>query len=181
MSSTVRRAWFLGPAVVLACGCGGADPSNADASGGKGDVSGATVGSGGHGAESGASSGGASSITTGSGGGPTTKQVPIVVAQGFVGRTTISCDDGQTWIANRSFDIEGNNLVCGDTTPVKCGTTPCKMVWTDGTCSQEDVCDCVHGTGYSKGVAIAEGQIWRTSGGAGRGRSCGPRTAEPGT
>jgi hypothetical protein len=33
------------------------------------------------------------------------------------------------------------------------------MTWTDGSCSQQDVCDCVHGTGYSKGVAIAKNQI----------------------
>src|SRR5262245_36884214 len=30
--------------------------------------------------------------------------IPIFVAQGNVGRTTISCDDGQSWVANRSDD-----------------------------------------------------------------------------
>lgn len=30
--------------------------------------------------------------------------VPIFVAQGYQDRTTISCDDGRTWIANRSVD-----------------------------------------------------------------------------
>jgi hypothetical protein len=33
------------------------------------------------------------------------------------------------------------------------------MKWTDGSCSKQDVCDSVHGTGYSKGVAIAKNQI----------------------
>src|SRR5262249_45753343 len=109
-----------------------------------------------------ASSSATGSGTTGSGNRPlqpTNMQVPIVVAQGLVGRTTISCDDGQTWIANRSFDIEGNDLVCGDTTPIRCEMSSCRMVWTDGSCQQEDVCDCLHGTGYAKGVAIAKNQI----------------------
>src|SRR5262245_52167588 len=30
--------------------------------------------------------------------------VPVFVAQGHVGRTTISCDDGRTWVGNRSDD-----------------------------------------------------------------------------
>lgn len=30
--------------------------------------------------------------------------VPILVAQGYAGRTTISCDDGRTWIEDRSLD-----------------------------------------------------------------------------
>ena len=31
-------------------------------------------------------------------------QVAIFLAQGYAGRTTISCDDGRTWIENRSMD-----------------------------------------------------------------------------
>ncbi len=31
-------------------------------------------------------------------------RVGVFVAQGYVGRTTISCDDGRTWVANRSDD-----------------------------------------------------------------------------
>ena len=30
--------------------------------------------------------------------------VPMFVAQGYVGRTTVSCDDGKTWVADRSDD-----------------------------------------------------------------------------
>ncbi len=47
-------------------------------------------------------------------------RVPVFVAQGALGRTTISCDDGRTWIADRSefpearcFDNESpNNMEC---------------------------------------------------------------------
>src|SRR5262245_50601353 len=53
---------------------------------------------------------------------PHAGQVAIIVAQGLVGRTTISCDDGLTWIANRSFDQEGSDLLCGNKTPVRCIT-----------------------------------------------------------
>src|SRR5688500_13591196 len=31
--------------------------------------------------------------------------VPMFVAQGMYGRSTISCDDGRTWVANRSFEL----------------------------------------------------------------------------
>ncbi|WP_236519312.1 sialidase family protein [Sandaracinus amylolyticus] len=40
-------------------------------------------------------------VDAGTGGGD---EVSIFVAQGYVGRTTISCDDGRTWIENRSMD-----------------------------------------------------------------------------
>jgi hypothetical protein len=40
--------------------------------------------------------------TTGSAG--AANLVPLFVAQGAVGRTTISCDDGKSWVANRSDD-----------------------------------------------------------------------------
>ena len=33
-----------------------------------------------------------------------TGTTPMFVAQGFVGRTTISCDDGRTWVADHSDD-----------------------------------------------------------------------------
>lgn len=50
--------------------------------------------------------------------GPT--RVPIFLAQGKLGRTTISCDDGRTWIADRSElpdarcwdDTSPNNIEC---------------------------------------------------------------------
>ena len=35
---------------------------------------------------------------------PSDGLVPVLVAQGYMGRTTISCDDGKTWIADHSDD-----------------------------------------------------------------------------
>lgn len=51
---------------------------------------------------------------------PPRTRVPVFVAQGKLGRTTISCDDGRTWIADHSqfpdarcFDSESpNNMEC---------------------------------------------------------------------
>jgi len=45
--------------------------------------------------------------------GPKDNRVPIFVAQGALGRTTISCDDGQTWVANHSWDLDADPLLCG--------------------------------------------------------------------
>jgi hypothetical protein len=87
------------------------------------------------------------------------QRVPVIVAQGYMGRTTLSCDDGLTWIANRSFDLEGDDLVCNNTAPVQCGVTSCTYRWTDGSCTTQAVCDCAHGPGYGKGVAVADDQI----------------------
>ena len=42
-----------------------------------------------------------------------TGRVPIFIAHGKLGRTTVSCDDGRTWIANRS---ERPNARCWDAT-----------------------------------------------------------------
>jgi hypothetical protein len=85
--------------------------------------------------------------------------VSVIVAQGFMGRTTISCDQGKTWINNRSFDLEGGEMMCGDSTPVICGQTACKKKAMDGTCYVENPCECGHEQGWPKGVAIANNAI----------------------
>jgi hypothetical protein len=85
--------------------------------------------------------------------------VPVIVAQGLMGRTTISCDDGKTWLADRSFDKEGSEMVCGDTTPVRCGESSCKKKNNDGSCEIQTPCDCMHDSGFGKGVAIANEKI----------------------
>jgi hypothetical protein len=90
---------------------------------------------------------------------PPQGQQAILVAQGMMGRTLLSCDDGQSWIHDRSFDREGSEMVCGDTTPVRCEQTSCKLKQADGSCSVASPCDCGHHPGYAKGVAIANGQI----------------------
>ncbi len=98
------------------------------------------------------------------------KGVPVIVAQGFMGRTTISCDDGLTWRANRSFDLEGHALVCGNTDSVRCdgapgaGATSCSYLASDGSCTEMPTCDCGHGTGYGKGVAFGRDQVFANFG-----------------
>ncbi|MDP3236038.1 MAG: sialidase family protein [Myxococcales bacterium] len=83
-------------------------------------------------------------------------RIPIFVAQGMVGRTTISCDDGRTWVADRSWDREGDSLICGSTTPIECDVSgkSCGRRWYDGSCSMSSPCDCGHSPGFSKGVAF---------------------------
>jgi hypothetical protein len=83
----------------------------------------------------------------------------VIVAQGSFGRTIISCDDGRTWIQNRSFDLEGSDMVCGDDTPVICEHTACKKRADDGTCYVQDPCDCGHEQGSPKGIVVAQGAI----------------------
>ncbi len=89
-------------ALVAACG-------DETGSGGSGAAGGSGAGSSAGGDGSGAgdpSGGGGGGPSGGSGGGgaPPAGLVPIVVAQGHMGRTTISCDGGQTFVANQSED-----------------------------------------------------------------------------
>lgn len=101
-------------------GSGGADTAGTGgaASGGRG-VSGATGGAGSSrsgGASVGTGSGGATAtggVSGGTGGAPASGSggavvpggsVAMFVAGGYRGRTTISCDDGATWVANHSDD-----------------------------------------------------------------------------
>lgn len=92
-----------------------------------------------------------------SGGTAQDQLVPVFVAQGSVGRSTISCDDGKTWIKNRSYDLEGAAEACEDTTPVVCGDTSCTFfnVGND-TCETKEPCDCDHHPGADKGVVFGK-------------------------
>lgn len=98
-----------------------------------------------------------------------TNTVPVIVAQGYIGRTTISCDDGKSWIADRSFDIEGNAMVCGNKSPVICGVSSCYKKESNGNCTLQSVCDCGHDSGYGKGIVIAKNQILANFGWGGPG------------
>lgn len=82
-----------------------------------------------------------------------TRRIPIILAQGFMGRTTISCDDGQTWVANRSFDLEGDPMVCSMKQEMRC-EGECYSALPDGSCLHQAQCDCGHHTGFGKGVAF---------------------------
>ncbi|MDP3275728.1 MAG: hypothetical protein Q8Q09_11070 [Deltaproteobacteria bacterium] len=65
-------------------------------------------------------------------------RVGVFVAQGMMGRTTVSCDDGRTWIANRS-----------DNDAIRCFTS---MV------------DCDHNGGRAMGVTAIDGAFVATWG-----------------
>jgi hypothetical protein len=69
---------------------------------------------------------------------PPATTVPVFIAQGHLGRTTISCDDGRTWIHNRSQD---DSLRCF-----------------------EDDLDCDHHPYAARGIAYGEGTFMLTWG-----------------
>lgn len=87
----------------------------------------------------------------------------IIVAQGYMGRSTISCDDGKTWIADRSWVTEGDEMVCGSRAPQRCGGT-CLFKTTSGGCTTDVGCDCGHSPGFGKGVAFGNGLLVATYG-----------------
>lgn len=103
--------------------------------------------------------GGEDEDTSGSSTGVTDTTVPVFLAAGDVGRTTYSCDLGETWAGNRSYDLEGDPLVCGEVAPVVCydDASGCQLL--DGeTCeTQASSCDCDHHPGAVQGVAYGDG------------------------
>jgi hypothetical protein len=126
---------------VLTCGCG--DDSGSGGSGGQAGSgpeptagssgSSGASGQGGSGGSMATSSGGAS----GQGGTGAPGLVPVFVAQGHMGRLTISCDDGRSWILDRSLDDS-----------VRCF----------------DPLDCDHTEGAGRGLAFGDGQWIATFG-----------------
>ena len=39
-------------------------------------------------------------------------KVPMFIAQGTLGRTIVSCDDGQTWVGDHSWSSDGDPMMC---------------------------------------------------------------------
>lgn len=68
---------------------------------------------------------------------PPAGSIPMFVAQGHAGRTTISCDDGRTWVADQSNDDE---IGCFNGV------------------------DCDHDTGAGRGIAWGDGWFFATFG-----------------
>lgn len=101
----------------------------------------------------------------GSTGEPDDGLVGVLVAQGSVGRTTISCDDGLTWIHDRAYDSEGAPEACGVAEPVECWGTACSR-WdaNAGACEEQGSCDCDHHPGADKGIAFGHGRFAATWG-----------------
>ncbi len=86
---------------LTACG----DSSGTGSGAGSSDGGGPGAGGEGSGAGDPAGGGGASQGTGGSGGGGAPEGlVPVVIAQGHMGRTAISCDGGETFVADQSQD-----------------------------------------------------------------------------
>jgi hypothetical protein len=126
------RALLLATLILTACST---DPDPAASTTG-GDAGAGGLGSG----AGGAGGGGGSGASGGSGGtGPTT--VPMFVAQGHLGRTMISCDDGHTWVANRSDD---DDAIC----------------WPP----PDQIPDCDHDPGAGRGIAFGDGDFVATFG-----------------
>jgi hypothetical protein len=84
--------------------------------------------------------------------------VGVFLAQGSVGRTTLSCDDGRTWILNRSYDQEGSAEACGEVDEVVCfqAGSPCSYFHAQDELCKEmtDSCDCDHHPGADKGIVF---------------------------
>lgn len=92
--------------------------------------------------------------------GPAGEVVPVFMATGHMGRTTFSCDEGESWEGNRAFDTDGDPDACSEVQPVICydDNTGCQFL-DDGVCHQvETNCDCDHHPG--QGLGIAYGDDW---------------------
>jgi hypothetical protein len=85
-------------------------------------------------------------------------KIPIFVAQGDMGRTMVSCDDGNTWVGNRSWDLEGDPLVCGSKQAKRCTDMNCSYS-VNGQCKTEPCCydtpDISKGVIYGAGAFVA--------------------------
>ncbi len=174
---------MVGLAVITAlwgCDGGGGDGSDATESGSTGAASADAGGSSGDGSGSAATSspdpsgtttGSPTTATTGvdpsgddsSGGGDSSGApvggVPVFFAAGDIGRTTYSCDMGQSWTGNRSYDLEGDAHVCGEVQPVTCYDegSGCQFMDGDGCQSTGSNCDCDHHPGAVQGIAYGDG------------------------
>jgi hypothetical protein len=84
--------------------------------------------------------------------------VPVFVAQGEVGRTTISCDDGKTWVGNHSWDVDADPFMCGKQQTARCETGTC-FYQVGNECRQETCCgdapDVPKGVVYGNGRFVA--------------------------
>lgn len=87
--------------------------------------------------------------------------VPMFVAQGGVGRTIVSYDDGQSWVGDRAWDSDGDPLMCGMVQSGRCYETTCSYQIGDA-CVQMTCCD--HAPDVPKGVIYGDGQFVATWG-----------------
>lgn len=148
-------------ALALALALVGCD-SDPTGSGG-GEEAGSGSGAGDATSGPGAATGSGTATTTGSGGGggaPDGK-VPMFVAQGGVGRTTVSCDDGHTWIGDHAWDSDADPMMCSTQQSAVCYESTCSYKVGDE-CVQMSCCD--HAPDVAKGVIWGGGQFVATWG-----------------
>jgi len=125
--SIVLGAGFalVGSAIETGCSEAPADPGSGLGTGAVGGGSSvASSGTAGSGTRGDGGAGGA----IGAGAGPPADKVPVLVAQGKLGRTIVSCDDGETWIGNHSWDLDGDPLMCGIEQDVTCSQSTCSYL-----------------------------------------------------
>jgi hypothetical protein len=69
-------------------------------------------------------------------------KVPMFIAQGTLGRTIVSCDDGQTWVGDHSWSSDGDPMMCGivQDAAVCTGTGMCSYS-INSQCVQLDCCN----------------------------------------
>jgi hypothetical protein len=85
----------------------------------------------------------------------------MFVAQGSLGRTIVSCDDGLTWVGDHSWDVDSDPLLCEANPGSRCYESTCS--YTSGnTCDQVTCCD--HSPDVAKGVAFGDGDLVATWG-----------------
>lgn len=92
--------------------------------------------------------------------------VPILVAQGKLGRTLISCDGGVSWTGDRNMAAEGHEYYCGVAQPdARCGETACQQFNKQYTCEMQQSCACSdHQPGSPTGIGYGDGWFFATFG-----------------
>lgn len=87
-------------------------------------------------------------------------RVPVFMASGHMGRTVYSCDQGQTWIHDRSVDDNARCWISGDPNYVECDHTPYSgrgLDYSDG------VFFANFGWGFNGSAqSSGDGKTWRT-------------------
>ncbi len=150
------REWAMAlAALASACGDGTRDD---EANGGS--QQGGDNGAGGESVVGGSSS---SELPPAGGAGGTVDpgKVPVFIAQGDVGRTTMSCDDGHSWVANHQWDTGADEMMCGTAQSALCYGSTCSYS-VDGECIQAECCNDT--PDVAKGVIYGDGKFVATWG-----------------
>ncbi|MFT3841563.1 MAG: hypothetical protein QM723_31535 [Myxococcaceae bacterium] len=88
-------------------------------------------------------------------------KIPVFIAQGAEGRTIMSCDDGKSWVGDRSWDKDADPLMCGITQTKQCYADDCSY-------EENNACvlaNCCNDTpDVPKGVIYGDGKFVATWG-----------------